>query len=298
MVRHRLLLAAWVFALLLACRHAKKPSDWDEEPVEPGHFLIEIDGTGDNDVWVLSNSATYHYDGGRWSAHHLVARKLSAVAPDDVWFGGYMGTVVHYDGRKFESFTIEPAKKAYRDVSSVAAWPGEVWVAFNEPGYYRHEGADWVRVEPSALRGWKIDHFWGKTKTDVWAALNRPGSAKVAHLENGTWTIYDKPGGSVFAGSATDDVWFRSVGGMVHWDGSKLTDHAIPQPKARLYGIAVRSPKDALAVGARGVALRWDGSSWNALPAVSNYELVRAFVAPGARYRALFRGSVLVSNRP
>jgi hypothetical protein len=298
MVLRRLFLTVWVLAALLACRRAPKPSDWDEEPLEPGRFLIEIDGTSDSDVWVLSNNATYHYDGGRWSAHNLVARKLSAVAADDVWFGGYMGTVVHFDGRKFESFPIEAAKKAYRDVSSVAAWPGEVWVTFNEPGYYRHEGAAWVHVEPPALRGWKIEQVWGKKSTDVWAAINQPGSAKVAHLAGGSWTIYDKTPGFVFAGSATNDVWFGGMGTMVHWDGTKLTDHPSPKPKARLYGLAVRSPTDALAVGPRGVALRWDGSTWSALPAVSNYELVRAFAAPGARYRALYRGSVLVSNRP
>jgi hypothetical protein len=291
--------AALILGALLACRKPEKPKDWDEHPLEPGHFLIEIGGSSDSDVWVVSNDNLHHFDGSAWTTHPLAMRKLSVVALGDAWFGGYMGTATHWDGKKFETFPIEAAKKKYWDVASISAWPGEVWVSFNQQGYFRREGnAAWEHVDPAALIGWKILTLWGKTKTDVWAAVQRPGEAKVAHLRDGTWTIIDRPLGLGFAGSATNDVWFMGNAAMVHWDGAKLTDHPLPEPNARLYGVASSSPNDALVVGPKGIAMRWNGARWNTLPNVGGYDLNRAFSAPRGRHHLIFQGSVLVRNTP
>lgn len=291
--------AALVGLVLLSCRKPEKPKDWDEDPVVPGHFLTRIDGSSERDVWVLSNSSTYQYDGTRWYEHKVSACELSVVAPDDVWFGGYMGTVIHHDGKKLDTFVIEDARKRYRDVRGIAAWPGEVWVTFNELGYYRRTGTEeWVHEQPTALRGWFVRGLWGKTKTDVWADIHNPGAAKVAHLQNGTWTIIDRPPGYGFAGSATNDVWFMGADAMVHWDGTKLTDHALPVKKARISGLAVASPTDALVVGEHGLAIRWDGTQWSELPRVGNFAMSGVFASPGGRYRVIAQGSVWVRNRP
>lgn len=226
----RALAACSLFALF-ACKRPPKPTGWREEPVEPNKdFLIEIDGTSDTDIWALSNDAVYHYGGASWDkGHRLALRKLSVAGPGDVWFGGYMGTVVHYDGRNYETYPIDVAKKKYWDVVTIAAWPGDVWVAFGQPGYFEKKGQDdWVYVDPPEFAGWKIHALWGKAKGDVWAGIDRPGAAKVAHLQNGKWTIFDRPQGFGFAGSATNDVWF-SGRTMVHWDGATLSDFPMPE---------------------------------------------------------------------
>lgn len=89
--------------------------------------MIEIDNTSDNDLWVLSNQAVFHHDGARWDkVAGLALRKFAVVGPSDVWFGGYMGTVVQYDGATFETCSIDFARKQYWDVSSLAAWRGKV----------------------------------------------------------------------------------------------------------------------------------------------------------------------------
>jgi hypothetical protein len=291
--------ASLVVAALISCRKPEKPKEWDEDPVEPGRFLARIDGSSDHDVWVIGNDSTYQYDGTRWYKHNASVCELSVVGPDDVWLGGYMGTVIHYDGMKLDTFVIDYARKHYKDVRGIAAWPGEVWVTIDEAGYYRRTGTeDWVHEDPPALRGWFVSGLWGKKKTDVWAAIHDKSTAKVAHLQNDTWTIIDRPPGYGFAGSATSDVWFMGADAMVHWDGSKLTDHPLPVKKARIYGLAASSPTDALVVGENGLAIRWDGSKWNELPRVGNYSLNRAFAAPGGRYRVIAQGSVWVRNRP
>ncbi len=294
-------LAACGLLALLSCKHSPKAStDWHEQPVEPNKEpLIEIDGAGDADIWALSNDDVYHYDGARWdkaSGHAM--RKLSVAGPGDVWFGGYMGTVAHYDGKQFETSVIDFAKTKYWDVVTIAAWPGDVWVAFSQPGYFERKGqGDWAYIDPPELAGWKVHTLWGKTKGDVWAGIERPGAAKVAHLQNGKWTIFDRPQGFGFGGSATNDVWF-SGRTMVHWDGATLTDVPMPEHEGRIYGLAARSSSDALAVGKDGLTWGWDGTKWNVLPKVTKKDLGRVFAAPLGHYHGIAGGSVWVKTTP
>lgn len=159
-------------------------------------------------------------------------------------------------------------------------------MSFSKPGVFEKDGdSEWRLLEPPELTGYAIDTLWGKTKDDVWATVNRPGAARIAHYVRGTWTVPDTDG-SGFAGSASDDVWSQRDG-MVHWDGKTLREYPVPDTKARTHRIAVRSPTDAMAVGDRGIALRWNGTAWSALPSVSNYSLNGVFVTPSGRYRAL-----------
>ncbi|MEO8797647.1 MAG: hypothetical protein ABI551_07170 [Polyangiaceae bacterium] len=296
----RALAACGLFALL-SCKHPPTATDWREQPVEPNkRFLIEIDGTSDTDIWALSNDAVHHYDGARWDTTPISRRlrKVSVAGPNDVWFGGFMGRVVHYDGKTFEVSVIDFAEKNYWDVVTIAAWPGEVWVAFSQPGYFEKKGqGDWAYIDPPELAGWKVHTLWGKTKGDVWAGIERPGAAKVAHLQNGKWTIFDRLQGFGFGGSATNDVWF-SGRTMVHWDGATLTDVPMPEHEGRIYGLAARSSSDALAVGKNGLTWGWDGTKWNVLPKVTKNDLDRVFAAPHGHYHAISVGSVWVKTTP
>jgi hypothetical protein len=131
----------------------------------------------------------------------------------------------------------------------------------------------------------------------VWAGIVRDRTAKIAHLQNGAWTIVDRPPGLGFAGTAPNDVWFMGADVMVHWNGTAFTEHPLPVKKARLYSIAARSPTDALVVGEDGLAMRWDGTQWNELPRLGRHGLNRAFVAPNGRYRVISGGSVWVFDR-
>jgi hypothetical protein len=76
-------------------------------------------------------------------------------------------------------------------------------------------------------------------------------------------------------GSSPDDVWVGGLSGtLLHWDGGAWSDHSLGREEA-VWGIAVKSPTEAWAVGGEsawggelGFAARWDGASWTeaALP--------------------------------
>ncbi len=88
---------------------------WDGEEWE----LMVIINTADlysiwyfneNDIWVTKHSYPVHWDGTEWTQYNLTEMGISgspgkaiwASSPDDIYFVGDNGSIVHYDGSGFE----------------------------------------------------------------------------------------------------------------------------------------------------------------------------------------------------
>jgi len=64
----------------------------------------------EDDIWVTSHCFPIHWDGHEWSLYHLQNMGLDACvgnaiwgsSPDDVYFVGGYGSIVHWDGEGFE----------------------------------------------------------------------------------------------------------------------------------------------------------------------------------------------------
>jgi photosystem II stability/assembly factor-like uncharacterized protein len=78
--------------------------------------IHDIDFSSPDDGWAVARTSSYpyqsgifHYDGETWfdvtpdniESYGMYA--VYAVAPDDVWFGGALGVLIHYDGTSFET---------------------------------------------------------------------------------------------------------------------------------------------------------------------------------------------------
>ena len=64
----------------------------------------------ENNIWVTDYCSPIHWDGKEWKLYHLQNKGLDVCAgfgiwassPDDIYFVGYKGSIVHYDGKDFE----------------------------------------------------------------------------------------------------------------------------------------------------------------------------------------------------
>jgi hypothetical protein len=78
--------------------------------------IFDIDFSTPNDGWAVGRTLVYpyqsgifHFDGEKWSdvtpdnleSYGMYA--VCAVAPDNVWLGGALGVLIHYDGTSFEA---------------------------------------------------------------------------------------------------------------------------------------------------------------------------------------------------
>jgi hypothetical protein len=65
----------------------------------------------ENDIWVTDYCSPIHWDGTQWTLYHLqnmglgqsicAGKAIWASSPEDVWFVGDKGSIVHYDGSGF-----------------------------------------------------------------------------------------------------------------------------------------------------------------------------------------------------
>jgi len=100
--------------------------------------LYSIFYFSENDIWVTDYCSPIHWDGQEWTLYHLQNMGLDACAgnaiwgssPEDVYFVGDHGSIVHYDGSGFERM------ESGTDVDLLDIWgyaenPGQtrIWIA-------------------------------------------------------------------------------------------------------------------------------------------------------------------------
>ena len=72
--------------------------------------LYSIYYFSENDIWVTSHCFPIHWDGENWTLYHLnnmgidgcAGNAIWASSPDNIYFVGRKGSIVHYDGQNFE----------------------------------------------------------------------------------------------------------------------------------------------------------------------------------------------------
>ena len=200
-------------------------------------------------------------------------RAVALGAQDDVWAGGWMNAgpgpflllVMHYDGVSWTDVGA-PTPGFGSGIEAMGIAPdGSVWAA----GYQRLRSGPFGTIKLNPL----IMKYDGST----WQVLNTPnigsgGGAKVRGL-----TVIDN-----------NDIWFcgdwGSSGLALHWDGSNLTRHLVPDINtggSGTYGtgvgltsVSALGPNAVFAVGGASdgdftgasTIFRWNGTDWIHLP--------------------------------
>jgi hypothetical protein len=148
-----------------------------------------------------------------------------------------------------------------------AVWgfgPTDVWIG-DDTGTMTH----WDGMHYHALTTGteaSVRSIWGASTSDVWAAAEY----EMLHWDGVHLSAVAVPNQSKFVtsvhGSSATDVWAVGLGGVaLHWDGRAWTSYPTGLDiSGDLYGVWVRSPTEAYAVGGfvDPIAIRWNGTAW------------------------------------
>lgn len=191
-----------------------------------------------NDIWAVGTSATVlHYDGTSWTATPpsslpvVSTTRLNGVwasASNDVWAVGAAGQVIHFDGTKWTTSPIG----ALRELKSISGVSGQnIWTVGLSSGgttlgeFWQWNGTGWMQITPFA-------------KGDLNAVLAvNPNFIVVAGGDS----------------SANGVLWT--------YDGASFKDYSLQAPVI-LNALWASSTSNALAVGAFGKVLSFDGTAW------------------------------------
>ncbi len=101
----------------------------DSSPLYSIYYLSE------SDIWITSYAYPEHWNGLKWKLYRLHSMGIDASvqhvwasAPEDVWFVGYQGSIVHYDGLSFRKISTN-SDTPIKDVWGINS--NHVWAVSN-----------------------------------------------------------------------------------------------------------------------------------------------------------------------
>jgi hypothetical protein len=97
-----------------------------------------------NDVWLVGATRAAQWNGGGWTPHDLPFTIDSldlqggwAAAPNDAWFVGHNGRIIHWDGDKFV-IKVEGSGYDVPELHAISGLPdGGLW-AVGDKGWILH----------------------------------------------------------------------------------------------------------------------------------------------------------------
>ncbi|HEX4816470.1 MAG TPA: hypothetical protein VFV66_27330 [Nonomuraea sp.] len=252
-------------------------------------MLLDVSGTGGNDIWAVGQyevrphvpryPLAAHWDGTAWrkvdvpippGKNNVSLNAVAAIAPDDAWAVGSAGTTGDL-----------------QETTLITHWDGASWQIVPSPNV----GDTNTPNQLSAVAAAGPDDVWA-----VGYAAENTFRPIAQHWDGHAWTIVPLPapetGHGVLSGvavRASDDAWAvgyarsstaRSTTEpyVVHWDGHSWTRVQTPNSDAsgtRLTDVAIAPSGQAYAVGAtlwttweggttgKAAVMRYDGAHWD-----------------------------------
>lgn len=190
----------------LQCTTPPVTSGWTEVmPKVTTTDLKAVWGASATDVWAVGNSGTVlHFDGSKWNAVFIglsdQLRGIHGCGKNDVWVVGQKGA-----GAFTES---------------------------GEPVVAHFDGQTWSTKGTNLSNDFYLNDIWCTSANDVWGAgPSKVGNSwvggTIAHYDGNTWTVVKKTTGrvrTIWAASAKS-VWaFGDTSTYYHYDGQKWTE--------------------------------------------------------------------------
>jgi hypothetical protein len=276
-------------------------------PLPTGDRFVQAAGVGPDDTWLLGASGVIlRRSGGVWSAippaSQDAALSIWGTASNDVWLGTIFDAY-HWNGQTWTRRTIPAASEQRATHAIWGCAPNDVWLVGVETFHWDGTQVSWSEMarEPGTFRT-----VWGSACNDVWVGTlyDLGGTGRIMHWDGSSWgRVADVPAEQI-AGTASDDVWSLGQTQLYHWTApdvgelvdshtaslfavgatavgtmnsndrivsirvrDRVTPLTAPVP-AGISSLWARSETDIWGVGAEGVAVHWNGSTWTAeLPA-------------------------------
>ena len=212
--------------------------------------LLNIDGSGKNDVWAVGSRGTpfylnadsslvIHYDGSAWKEVQMerckdAMQNLKVVGPNDVYFGGSFGEVYHYDGSTFTKTVLDTNV-------NIALGGDDIRMYAGGTTYY-------LTYNPYVA-------VYSKLGDGPWQLIKKTSEADYYQYRTyGYLDFYSLGGGRYFSGGEgiyvlSDSTW-------------QLSYSADDYPYTRIRGTG---PMNVFAISSFNRLLHWDGADWKLL---------------------------------
>lgn len=275
-------------------------ASWNEQQSGTTQTLASVSGTAPDDVYAVGTLGTIlHYDGSAWSPMTSTTTDvLQCVVADggNPIAVGANGTALQLQNDAWSRIDFATTHWLY----AVARTGANTWVA----GAHElrvHDGDEWTSTAPGTVpilqgvctdvdgtvvvvgedgyiargRGEGWDAYDGVDAFTLHAVhctrsgeLFAAGTQRILHFNGAEWVVEleDIVTWYAFGESPTDLFIVGSSGAMRRRSGTSWVPVAKPALHETLRGIASVSSNEAYAVGASGMALRYDGVAWTILP--------------------------------
>ncbi|HOV23930.1 MAG TPA: hypothetical protein PL107_06655 [Candidatus Marinimicrobia bacterium] len=245
----------------------------------------------DNDIWV-SSGCPEHWDGTKWTLYHLWdmgilsnddggVYRIWASSPSNIYFVGYKGSIVHYDGknfRKMESGTDSPIVDIW-GINKDNIWAiavtniiddnhpfgyEDIWFHFNGESWRRKYTAspgDKFVYSPTKLSGYLSPSVWAYRDTvyipafsGLWKESIKTGKGKLIHGYINSDFIMDGRLWKISGTSYNDIICMTIWGELFHYNGNGWAHITLLMeqfPEISLYNLSIRGNQLVL-VGSLG----------------------------------------------
>jgi len=197
-----------------------------------------------DDIWVASHCFPYHWDGNTWTQYHLNNMGMPGIcagnaiwgsSPEDIWFVGDSGSIVHYDG---SGFTRMESGHDVRLIDVEGTEGGDyvfvVGYDFFSPAY-----SAVYQIHDGTVETLFYDEIHFPTNGSDWGAVS-------------SVSVYE------------DTVYFVTYRGL--WKKYIYSDESTVDPAFHNYGyrnMVVQGPNDIFTVGGGGKYAHFNGVSWD-----------------------------------
>lgn len=184
--------------------------------------------------------------------------------------GGDKGTILHWTNSQWisSSSPLTRPMKAARAFSSQLAWIGGGDISGNR-FLLRWDGVSWTLW--SGLPGdtiYALNKISFSSQQDGWATYTSfKNLSYLIHWDGNTWSQVknDSLRYTGISAIAPNDVWIAASSQkntILHWDASSWKTVLPPFDLDYVYDIAFHQANYGWAVGEKGLAMRWNGSTW------------------------------------
>lgn len=237
-------------------------------PYAPQLFGISVDAAGT--AWTSGERGAVlrsaDAGGTPWTTNNLVPDLLDvwSTAANNAWAVGEFGFVYRWNGATWTRQQT-PTVAALLTVWAVGA--NDAFAGGEDGVMLRWNGTTWSRVDfPSTST---VSALWGTAANNVYATTS---AGDIFRFNGTTWTLSATASGPLWSifGASANDVYVAGENGVIlRLTGATWT--ALPAPPAgTLTGVWLTGSTSVYVSGltstsTAGVALRYNGSSWNSL---------------------------------
>ncbi len=263
--------------------------------------VLSVRGTSATDVWAVGADAglgdgplVLHYDGTGWTELETgTSGSLWSVQPTETGatMVGADGVILDYNSAS-GTFTQQPGPTGITLLGVWGAHGNDLWAAggdlvrIENPAVWRNVGGTWAQYvdDTTKLFGHKtyLTGVSGAAADDLWLI----GTQEIlAHFDGQGLTLVERGNKNDLASVCNTGAFAVSVGGLqsayiLHEEEDGDWDSHSPALQPQLKAVDA-SLDQMVAVGSRGVVLRYVGSEWVPDPvAVNYYDLTAVWLDP------------------